>query len=45
VNPSFLHGNLHHYGGVIFLSLAVLLILVLIWVLRMTEVSDESVHD
>jgi len=38
VNPSFLHGNLHRYGGVVFLSLAVLLVLSLLWILRKSEV-------
>jgi len=37
VNPSFLHGNLHHYGGVIFLGLAVLVIVVLLLLLRRSE--------
>jgi exosortase len=38
VNPSFLHGNLHRHGGIVFLSLAVLLVLVLLWVLRRGEI-------
>jgi exosortase/archaeosortase family protein len=37
VNPSFLHGDLHHYGGVIFLTLAVVVIVVLLLVLRRSE--------
>jgi exosortase len=41
VNPSFLHGNLHRYGGVVFLSLAVLVVLFLLWILRKSEVADE----
>jgi len=37
VNPSFLHGRLHHHGGVVFLSMAVFIVLVLLWVLRRSE--------
>jgi exosortase len=37
VNPSFLHGSLHRHGGIVFLSLAVLMILCLLWILRRTE--------
>jgi exosortase len=37
VNPSFLHGNLHRQGGIIFLGLAVLILLVLLWILRKSE--------
>jgi exosortase len=34
VNPSFLHGGLHRHGGIVFLSLAVLVIVGLLWLLR-----------
>lgn len=37
VDPSYLTGKLHHNGGVVFLGLAVLLTLLLLWVLRKTE--------
>jgi len=34
VDPSYLHGKLHHHGGILFLGLAVIAILLLLWVLR-----------
>ena len=37
VNPSFLHGGLHRNGGIVFLSLAVLVITGLLWLLRRGE--------
>lgn len=37
VNPGFLHGNLHHYGGVLFLSLAVLIIFLLLIAMGRSE--------
>lgn len=37
VNPSLLHGRLHEHGGVIFLGLAVLMVLVLLWILKTSE--------
>ncbi len=37
VNPSFLHGTLHQRGGPIFLGLAVLMIIALLWILRISE--------
>jgi exosortase len=37
VNPSFLHGSLHRHGGPIFLGLAVLMIIALLWIFRRTE--------
>lgn len=37
VNPSFLHGALHRHGGILFLGLAVLLLIVLLWILRRSE--------
>ena len=39
VNPSFLHGNLHRYGGVVFLTIALLMVLFLLWMLRKSEVA------
>jgi len=38
VNPSFLHGSLHRHGGIVFLSLAVLVIVWLLWPLRRGEI-------
>jgi len=38
VNPSFLHGGLHRHGGIVFLSLAVLVIVGLLWLLRRGEI-------
>ncbi len=37
VNPSFLHGTLHRQGGIVFLGLAVLMLIVLLWILRKSE--------
>lgn len=37
VNPSFLHGSFHHHGGVVFLTLAVLMVVALLWILRKSE--------
>ena len=37
VNPSFLHGNLHRQGGVVFLGLAVVMLVVVLGALRKTE--------
>jgi exosortase len=37
VNPSFLHGSLHRQGGIVFLSLAILVVLLLLWLLRRGE--------
>ena len=37
VNPSFLHGNLHRQGGIVFLALAVIMLIVLLWILRKSE--------
>lgn len=37
VNPAFLHGRLHRHGGVVFLIVALLLELILLWVLRKSE--------
>jgi exosortase len=37
VDPGYLHGKLHHDGGVIFLVLALVVVILLLWVLRTTE--------
>lgn len=34
VDPAYLDGKLHHHGGVIFLGLAVMVTVVLLWILR-----------
>ena len=42
VNPSFLHGNLHRQGGVIFLGLAALMLIALLWILRKSEMQTAT---
>ena len=42
VNPTFLHGSLHHHGGIVFLSLAVLVMVWLLWLLRRSELQSAS---
>jgi exosortase len=37
VDPAFLTGKLHHHGGVIFLGISVVWMMVLLWLLRRTE--------
>jgi exosortase len=37
VDPAFLNGKLHHNGGVIFLGIAVICVLALLWILQHTE--------
>jgi exosortase len=37
IDPGFLHGNLHHHGGIVFFLLALLVWLVLLWLLSRTE--------
>jgi exosortase len=44
IDPSYLHGRLHHQGGVVFLSLAALVITLLLYFLRSGEASEKSVH-
>ena len=41
VDSGFLHGNLHHHGGILFLGVAVVLMAGLLWLLRRTELSLE----
>lgn len=41
VDPGYLHGNLHHHGGVVFLSLAVGVTVLLLWILRKGELRSE----
>ena len=37
VDPGFLHGNLHRHGGIVFLAIAVLIVMALIWILQRNE--------
>ncbi len=37
VDPGFLDGKLHHYGGIIFFGITVVVVVVLLWILRRTE--------
>jgi len=37
VDPGYLDGKLHHNGGIIFLALAVLAVVGLLWILRKNE--------
>jgi exosortase len=39
VDPAFLDGKLHHNGGIVFFGVAVVVVCVLVWLLRRTEVS------
>lgn len=41
VDPGFLDGNLHHHGGPVFLAIAVVIVIALIWILRRTERQDQ----
>ena len=41
VDPAYLDGKLHHQGGVVFLGLAVLLTVLLLWLLRKGEFRAE----
>jgi exosortase len=37
VDPGFLNGKLHHNGGVVFLAISVVAVVMLLWILRQTE--------
>jgi len=37
VDPAYLHGRLHHDGGIVFLLLALMVVVLLLWILRATE--------
>jgi len=37
VDPGYLDGRLHHNGGVVFLSLAIIAVLAIVWLLRKNE--------
>jgi exosortase len=43
VDPGFLDGSLHRHGGPVFLAIAVLIVIVLIWILRRSETSQSRV--
>lgn len=47
VDRGFLHGRLHHHGGVIFLGLAVVGVVALLWLLRKseTQTAELAPHD
>jgi exosortase len=42
VDPEFLNGKLHHNGGVIFLGIGVGVVVVVLWILRQTELRMQS---
>ncbi len=42
VDPGFLDGWLHHNGGIVFLTLAVLAVVMLLWLLRRSEFQISS---
>lgn len=37
VDAGFLEGNLHHHGGIVFLAIALVIVIGLIWILRRSE--------
>lgn len=37
VDPGFLDGKLHHHGGIVFLAIALMIVIGLIWILRRSE--------
>jgi exosortase len=37
IDPGFLDGNLHHHGGIVFLAIALVIVIGLIWILRRSE--------
>jgi exosortase len=43
VDPGFLNGNLHQHGGPVFLAIAVAIVIVLIWILRRSEIAQSRV--
>jgi len=40
VDPAYLNGRLHHHGGIVFLAVAVMMVIVLLWVLRQGELRN-----
>jgi exosortase len=44
VDPGFLDGKLHHNGGVIFLAIAVVVMVALLWILHRTEFRMQLKH-
>jgi exosortase len=45
VDPSFLHGRLHHDGGVLFFLLGLLMLLPCLWFLQRSEKAIEKIED
>jgi exosortase/archaeosortase family protein len=37
VDPEFLEGNLHRHGGIVFLAIAWVIVIGLVWILRRSE--------
>jgi exosortase len=37
VDPEFLEGNLHRHGGIVFLAIALVIVIGLVWILRRSE--------
>jgi exosortase len=37
VDPEFLEGNLHHHGGIVFLAIAFVIVIGLVWILQRSE--------
>jgi exosortase len=44
VDPGFLTGKLHHHGGILFFGLSVVVVGVLLWILRRTELRTPLEH-
>jgi exosortase len=44
VDPGFLNGRLHRNGGVVFLAISVVAVLILLWILRRTEMRVWGAH-
>jgi exosortase len=44
VDPGFLDGKLHHHGGVVFLAIAVVVMVALLWILHRTEFRMQLRH-
>jgi exosortase len=44
VNPAFLHGQLHHSGGIVFFIVALAMVLLLLWLLQRGEKQREYLH-
>jgi exosortase len=42
VDPGFLNGKFHHNGGIVFFAISVAVVLVLLWILRRTEMQRSA---